>query len=52
MSAECAMKLKKSVSGDEYYSSVETVNMILPYIIRGGGTKKYGVHLIKMTATL
>ena len=39
MSAEYAMKLKKSVSGDEYYSSVETVNMILPYIIRGGYKK-------------
>jgi len=51
MSAEYAMKLKKYVSGDEYYSSVETVNMILPYIIRGG-TKKYGVHLIKMIAIL
>ena len=28
--------IKQSINGDEYYSPQNTVDMIVPYILRGG----------------
>ena len=43
--------IKKSIFGDEYYSPQNVVDMIVPYVLRGG-TQKYGVRLIKQKASL
>lgn len=43
-------QIKKSIPGDEYYSPQNVVDMIVPYII-GGGTQRFGVRLIKQTAS-
>jgi len=43
--------IKKVIGGDEYYSPQNVVDMIVPYILRGGG-KKYGVRSIKKRAYL
>lgn len=42
----------KHSNGDEYYSPQNVVDMIVPYILRGGGTEKYGVRLIRKKASL
>ena len=38
-----SMDIKKSLYGDEYYSPQNVVDMIVPYILRGGG-RRYGVR--------
>lgn len=43
--------VKQSINGDEYYTQQNAVNMIVPYILRGG-TKQFGVLLTKRTACL
>ena len=43
--------VKQSINGDEYYTQQNAVNMIVPYILRGG-TKQFGVLLTKQTACL
>ena len=47
---EFSQSIKKSVSGDEYYSPQNVVDMIVPYVVGGGGTKQYGVRLTKTKA--
>lgn len=37
--------IKKSIGGDEYYSPQNVVDMIVPYVMKGG-TKGYGVRSI------
>ena len=44
--------IKKVIGGDEYYSPQNVVDMIVPYILRGGVGKKYGVRSIKKRAYL
>lgn len=44
-------QIKQSINGDEYYSPQNVVDMIVPYILRGG-TEKYGVRLIRKKASL
>lgn len=46
-----SMDIKKSVHGDEYYSPQNVVDMIVPYVMRGG-TERYGVRLIRKKASL
>ena len=46
------MQIKHSINGDEYYTPENAVNMILPYIQRGGGIKRFGVRLTKRKAIL
>lgn len=41
----------KTSSSDEYYSTQKTVDMILPYILRGG-TRISGVRLIQSSPCL
>lgn len=48
---EYSQSIKKSVSGDEYYSPQNVVDMIVPYVV-GGGTKQYGVRLIRRIVSL
>jgi len=36
--------IKQSINGDEYYTQENAVNMIIPYIFRGG-TDQFGVRL-------
>ena len=43
--------VKQSINGDEYYSPQNAVNMIVPYILRGG-TSQYGVRLISKKVIL
>lgn len=43
--------IKVSKGGDEYYSPQNVVDMIVPHVVRGGGTR-YGVRLIRLTASL
>lgn len=40
-----SLQVKTVINGDEYYTQQKSVNMILPYVLRGG-TKRYGVRLI------
>lgn len=46
-----SQQIKTSVNGDEYYTLQKSVDMIIPYIFRGG-TRKYGVRSINPTASL
>jgi len=43
-------KTLRSAYGDEYYSPQNVVDMIVPYVMRGG-IKGSGVHLIRTRAT-
>ena len=43
--------VKQSIGGDEYYSPQNVVDMIVPYVMRGGGTR-YGVHSTPPRAAL
>ena len=43
-------QVRQSINGDEYYTPENAVNMILPYLQRGGGIKRFGVHSIKRKA--
>ena len=45
-------QIKQSINGDEYYSPQNVVDMIVPYILRGGSTEKYGARLIRKKASL
>ena len=45
-----SIQIKASINGDEYYTPENAVNMILPYIQRGGSIKRFGVHSIKRKA--
>lgn len=36
MSRDISIQIKKSINGDEYYSPQNVVDMIVPYILRGG----------------
>ncbi len=47
-----SQQVKQSINGDEYYTPQNAVDMIIPYILRGGGTRQYGVHLIRQTVSL
>lgn len=42
-------QIKQSINGDEYYTPQKAVDMIVPYILRGGG-EQYGVRLTRMRA--
>lgn len=44
-------QIKVSVHGDEYYTPQKSVDMIVPYILRGG-TRAYGVRLIQREAIM
>ena len=46
-----SQQVKQSINGDEYYTQQSAVNMIIPYILRGG-TRQSGVRLIKQTVCL
>ena len=46
-----SVDIKNVIGGDEYYSPQNVVDMIVPYILKGGG-KKYGVRSIKKRAYL
>ena len=46
-----SQQVKQSVNGDEYYTPQNAVDMIVPYILRGG-TDLYGVHLISRRVIL
>ena len=35
-----SIQIKQSINGDEYYTPENAVNMILPYIQKGGGKYK------------
>lgn len=41
--------VKQSINGDEYYSPQNTVDMIVPYILRGG-TSQSGARSIRLKA--
>lgn len=43
--------IKQSIGGDEYYSPQNVVDMIVPYVMRGGGTR-CGVRSIPPRAAL
>lgn len=43
--------VKQSIHGDEYYTPQNAVDMIIPYILRGG-TGLYGARLIRLIASL
>ena len=45
-------QINVSVHGDEYYTLQKSVDMIIPYILRGGDTRAYGVRLIQRKVTL
>ena len=47
-----SQQVKQSINGDEYYTQQKAVDMIVPYIIKKGGIRQYGVRLIKMIASL
>ena len=47
--SDFSLKIKQSVNGDEYYSPQNVVDMIVPYVRRGGGNT-YGVRSTKKTA--
>lgn len=44
-------KIKQVIHGDEYYSPQNVVDMIVPYVLRGGGEAS-GVRLIRQKASL
>lgn len=44
-------QIQQSLYGDEYFSPQNVVDMIVPYINRGG-TGKCGVRLIRRTASM
>ena len=46
-----SQQVKQSINGDEYYTPENAVNMILPYILRGG-IKQFGCLLISQKAIL
>jgi hypothetical protein len=46
-----SQQIKKSVNGDEYYTPQNAVDMIVPYLMRGG-TRRYGVLSTKQTVSL
>lgn len=50
MMASFSNAIKQSIGGDEYYSPQNVVDMIVPYVMRGG-TKGYGVRLIPSRAS-
>ena len=50
--SDYSIQIKQSINGDEYYTPENAVNMILPYIQRGGDIKRFGVHSIKRKAIL
>ena len=35
--SDFSTQIKQSINGDEYYTPENAVNMILPYIKKGGG---------------
>lgn len=35
--SDYSIQIKQSINGDEYYTPENAVNMILPYIKKGGG---------------
>lgn len=43
-----SLQIKNIVNGDEYYSPQNVVDMIVPYILRGGGEQS-GVRLTQKT---
>lgn len=43
--------VKQSINGDEYYTPQNAVDMIMPYIFRGG-TRQFGVLLTRQTVSL
>ena len=47
-----SQQVKQSVNGDEYYTPQNAVDMIVPYILRGGDTDLYGVRLISRRVIL
>lgn len=47
-----SQQIKQSKHGDEYYSPQNVVDMIVPYVMSGGGIKRFGARLIQKTATL
>lgn len=51
MGKNFSIAIKQSIHGDEYYSPQNVVDMIVPYILRGG-TQKYGVRLTRKKASL
>lgn len=51
MTSDFSKNIKTSINGDEYYTPQNCVDMIMPYITRGG-TKLYGVHSIKKKVIL
>ena len=46
-----SQQIKQSINGDEYFTQQTAVNMIIPYILRGG-IEQYGARLISQTACL
>lgn len=44
-------QVKTSINGDEYYTQQDAVDMIVPYVVRGG-TRQYGVRLTRQTVNL
>ena len=46
-----SQQVKQSINGDEYYTPQNAVDMIIPYILRGG-IRQYGVLLIRQTVSL
>lgn len=46
-----SQQVKQSINGDEYYTMQNAVDMIVPYVVRGG-TRQYGVLLTRQTVSL
>ena len=46
-----SQEIKKVINGDEYYTPQDAVDMIVPYVLRGG-TKRYGVRLTRTKAIM
>ena len=47
-----SQQVKQSINGDEYYTPQNAVDMIVPYVLMGGGIRQYGVLLIRQIVSL
>ena len=46
-----SQQVRQNINGDEYYTQQDAVDMIVPYIMRGG-IRRYGVLLIRQIVSL